>query len=379
MKALTVEELESFFWSLESEYEVRAPIALQDGTRTLGSLHDGRFAPLGGHVLYKPVNAFFPQFGEILVLDDQAGSSSRSTTVAEDRDLPEIGSPDGKPLLLAGLTAEDADCLDFTDRFFSTHYRDDVYWGKRETAVIIVISGRCGRDGEFLRIAGGKCDIELIFDGMSYLVSPYSDRGLALEKRMPLGQESDALPTLERQSAALSRKDEHTLSKASELIRANRVPDAFWARIADRCIACTACNMVCPTCTCFDVLDWRQGCTTRRCRVWDSCQYDGFMREASGHNPLGTETLRTRRRIHHKLAADVERWGHVTCFLCGRCDEVCPTQIGIMSVSRAIVSEFGSEPEACPATGEGAALMAGDRNERQGVVAPCPRTGSSSK
>ena len=340
MKALATEELESFLRSLESEYEVLAPIALQDGTRTLGSLQDGRFAPSGGRVLYKPVNAFFPQFEEILVLPESGPAR--------------VTQPNGRPLLLVGLTAEDADCLEFTDKFFSTHYRDAFYCNRRESAVIVVISGRCGKSngaprrdpgasGEFLRMAGGKCDLELISDGSRYLVSAYSKPGLALEKRMPPGHESDALPELERQSAALSKETQQVISRASELVRANRVPDAFWERIADRCIACTACNLVCPTCTCFDVLDWRDGCTTRRCRVWDSCQLDGFMREASGHNPLGTEALRTRRRIHHKLAADVERWGHVTCFRCGRCDEVCPTQIGIMSVARAIVSEFGSE------------------------------------
>jgi heterodisulfide reductase subunit C len=74
--------------------------------------------------------------------------------------------------------------------------------------------------------------------------------------------------------------------------------------------------------------------------MWDSCQLDGFMREASGHNPLGTEALRTRRRIHHKLAADPTRWGHLTCYLCGRCDAACPTGIGIQSVARRIVSRF---------------------------------------
>ena len=42
------------------------------------------------------------------------------------------------------------------------------------------------------------------------------------------------------------------------------------------------------------------------------------------------------------LAADVQRWGHVTCFVCGRCDKVCPTGIGIKAVSRAIVERFAT-------------------------------------
>jgi L-lactate utilization protein LutB len=67
------------------------------------------------------------------------------------------------------------------------------------------------------------------------------------------------------------------------------------------------------------------------------------MREASGHNPMGEERVRTHRRIHHKLAADVKRWGHITCYLCGRCDRVCPTGIGIVAVCREMVEEYGND------------------------------------
>jgi formate hydrogenlyase subunit 6/NADH:ubiquinone oxidoreductase subunit I len=119
------------------------------------------------------------------------------------------------------------------------------------------------------------------------------------------------------------------------------VPDEFWAEIGDRCIACTGCNLACPSCTCFGVQDWRYTKQVERSRMWDSCQLDGFMREASGHNPLGTEALRTRRRIHHKLAADPERWGEISCFVCGRCDAVCPTGIGIFAVAREMVARYG--------------------------------------
>ena len=58
---------------------------------------------------------------------------------------------------------------------------------------------------------------------------------------------------------------------------------------------------------------------------------------------FGTEALRTRRRIHHKLAADPERWGEISCFRCGRCDAVCPTGIGIFAVAREMVARYGGE------------------------------------
>jgi formate hydrogenlyase subunit 6/NADH:ubiquinone oxidoreductase subunit I len=131
--------------------------------------------------------------------------------------------------------------------------------------------------------------------------------------------------------------------RASGLLRADLVPDAFWSEIGDRCIACTRCNMVCPTCTCFGVEDWRGAGQVERSRKWDSCQLEGFMREASGHNPMGSQALRTRRRIHHKLAVDPARWGVISCFRCGRCDAVCPTGIEIMAVARELVSRYHSD------------------------------------
>jgi formate hydrogenlyase subunit 6/NADH:ubiquinone oxidoreductase subunit I len=132
--------------------------------------------------------------------------------------------------------------------------------------------------------------------------------------------------------------DLELITKASELLLQNKVPESFWESISKRCIACCSCNFTCPTCTCFDVWDRKFPDSIERVRTWDSCQLDGFMREASRHNPMGTEESRTRRRIHHKLAADVERWGFKTCFLCGRCDDSCPTGIGIKSVCREMVA-----------------------------------------
>ena len=327
MKTLTIKQIESFLRSIESDYDVRVPIKLHDGSRALGKLDKGSLAIDGGRIPQKITNVFFPQ---------------SETVLTADLEKIELSMPLTKPLFVVGFTAQDADCLKFIDRFYSENYHDDIYFNKRNGAIIVCVSGRCGKDGEFLKIAGGNCDIELISDGKNYLLATYTETGKNLTKKAN-GSEADdnLMEKLQRESDALPTDDLELIQKASELLLEEKVPDEFWESISNRCIACTSCNLSCPTCTCFEVFDRKSEDKVNRWRMWDSCQLDGFMREASGHNPMGTESLRTRRRIHHKLAADPTRWGQITCLLCGRCDEVCPTGIGIKAVCKEMVEQYG--------------------------------------
>jgi formate hydrogenlyase subunit 6/NADH:ubiquinone oxidoreductase subunit I len=328
MKRLIEADIQSFLKSVESRYDVWVPVRLADGTRSLGRLGDGPLALAGGALPQKPTRMFFPQMDVILSLNGQ---------------MVEGPAPLTKPLLVTGFTAEDVDCLAFIDRFYGENFRDTVYFSKRDNAVIVAVTGRCGRDGRTLKTSAGNCDLELVCDGKDYLLLAHSEIGKALAdgirgSNVPDGQ----LDAIKAEADTSVDEDRVLLEKASKLLLEDKVPDAFWEQIADRCIACTSCNMVCPTCTCFEVFDRKDAGRDERWRMWDSCQLDGFMREASGHNPMGKEATRTRRRIHHKLGADPRRWGQITCLLCGRCDEACPTGIGIKAVCREMVEQSAS-------------------------------------
>jgi formate hydrogenlyase subunit 6/NADH:ubiquinone oxidoreductase subunit I len=114
--------------------------------------------------------------------------------------------------------------------------------------------------------------------------------------------------------------------------RLRAVPDhPRWAEIAERCLACTNCTLVCPTCFCTSVaptsdLDGTTGSTER---VWDSCFTVGFGRVAGDANFRPYVADRYRQWLTHKFSSWWDQFGSSGCVGCGRCITWCP--VGSMS------------------------------------------------
>lgn len=99
----------------------------------------------------------------------------------------------------------------------------------------------------------------------------------------------------------------------------------IWDEVGQRCFGCGSCNIVCPTCYCFDVRDEisLDGATGERYRVWDSCQLDEFARVGTGENFRKTHAQRLRHRFMRKGKYIAEAHpGQQGCVGCGRCARV---------------------------------------------------------
>jgi NAD(P)H-flavin reductase len=129
--------------------------------------------------------------------------------------------------------------------------------------------------------------------------------------------------------------------------RLRAVPDhPRWDEIAERCLACTNCTLVCPTCFCTSVvvtsdLDGTTGATER---VWDSCFTLGFGRVAGDANFRPRVADRYRQWLTHKFSSWWDQFGSSGCVGCGRCITWCPVGIDVREELLAI-----APPDAAPA------------------------------
>jgi NAD(P)H-flavin reductase/formate hydrogenlyase subunit 6/NADH:ubiquinone oxidoreductase subunit I len=103
-----------------------------------------------------------------------------------------------------------------------------------------------------------------------------------------------------------------------------------WAVVGERCLSCTNCTLVCPTCFCTSVVQRSdlEGMTSTSERTWDSCFADGFAKVAGGSFRPQVKD-RYRQWLTHKFSTWWDQFGSSGCVGCGRCIAWCPVGIDV--------------------------------------------------
>jgi NAD(P)H-flavin reductase/heterodisulfide reductase subunit C len=250
-------------------------------------------------------------------------------------------TPENKNILF-GIRSCDAYGIAYMDKFFLEGYKDELYHKNREETWIVAVN--CLEVGSecFCTSMGtgpfASTGYDLLFTLLKdeYLVEVTTKKG---EELVDLGEKF--LTNADKQ--LLNKKTElenSLLSQFKTVIKVDDIAkvlqdnfdDALWDKLSKECVLCTGCTTLCPTCTCFNVVEEKTGCDSGcRVRCLDSCQSDSFTRNAGDHNPRNRKS-RVRYRLLDKFKYIEEKFNMKGCSGCGRCITVCPASINVVNV-----------------------------------------------
>jgi ferredoxin len=172
-----------------------------------------------------------------------------------------------------------------------------------------------------------------------FVVEAASEAGRALVDRLPTRPATDA------ELAQVDQICRETAASMGRVLETDGIREMLqdnpehprWDDVAQRCLTCTNCTLVCPTCFCTSVEDSTDltGKVAKREQRWDSCFTLDFS-YLHGGSVRKTNKGRYRQWMTHKLSTWYDQFGSSGCVGCGRCITWCPVGIDITEEAAAI-------------------------------------------
>jgi NAD-dependent dihydropyrimidine dehydrogenase PreA subunit len=332
---LDKKDFKPFLQSLMDEYDLFAPVQLEEGVSVYKKIDRPDEVDLSASNPQKPAKeVFFPQ-SETMFRYEKAGKQHQVTSTEEVE----------RKRVILGARPCDIQAVLLIDQVFSGKEYTDVYYVNKRKATTIIGMGCdhplstcfCSsmKGGPFSREGS---DLFLIDLGEAYLVELLTGKGTAFQNNKFLKEantkEINSAKEIEEKA---SKKTDDSLSVVGIEKRLDQmVENPFWERVQEKCIGCRVCTYLCPTCHCFDIADEVLTNKGQRVRNWDSCLSSLYSQETSGHNPRPTNRERTRQRIMHKFNYFPKNFDRIACVGCGRCILYCPANFDIRQAIKEI-------------------------------------------
>ena len=268
----------------------------------------------------------------------------------------EEDDPDTRPLAFLGVRSCDLHAIAIQDRvFIGGRVVERDYAARRDGAFVVAAncfepSGTCFcvSMGTGPRAESGY-DLALteILEGSHrLLVEVGSERGAevlaALDSRTATPDDVDG--AARAVDGAARRMGRHLDAHDLRGLLAANLEHPRWDDVADRCLTCGNCVLVCPTCFCSTVEDHTDlsGENAERWRTWDTCF---SVDHAYIHGGSFRQSNRSRYRqwMTHKLGTWHDQFDTSGCVGCGRCITWCPVGIDITEEVAAIRATGGRD------------------------------------
>ena len=233
---------------------------------------------------------------------------------------------------------------------------DDRYTARRAGAFVIVVE--CGSPSGTCFCTSmntgpeASADYDLavtemaapIDSGHLFLVRVGSDAGAEVLAQVPSRPADDVVQARRRAIIEGARERMGRSLDTNDLpgLLARNLGHPRWDQVAERCLSCGNCTLVCPTCFCSDIKDVSDvnGAVERK-RQWASC-FDIDHSYLHGGAIRPTTSSRYRQWMTHKLSTWWNQFDESGCVGCGRCIAWCPVGIDITEEAAAIRASDGA-------------------------------------
>ena len=329
-------DVERFILELLSDYDVIAPVS-KDSHYIFDQIDDpARVVPIiirnYDTTLLPPVKWIYPDSEVLLRFNIKDVTETKAVTASRKQ-------------VLAFLHPCDINAINIMDEILAEEPSDLNYLARRRSTVMIGYDcpGPCRENILCFDKGYHKADrgFDLFFTdtGDRFYVSTATDTGNAIAEKSAVlrkagyADKTDLMKINWERETRFKKSVHGDMSRLSHLLK-EAYDDGIWDIEGKKCLSCGACNIVCPTCYCFDVVDEISPDMGKglRYRKWDGCQLHNFCETASGENFREGAAARVRHRIFKKEVYLKKKFGRSGCVGCGRCIDSCIAHISIIDI-----------------------------------------------